>query len=83
MIHRPPAGTEGNSKAEDDKEEHEFKENESPDEWGEFLHLPGQKFYDFHKIREEIAKDTELKTGKNAGKQSVSSRTGCKTPLII
>lgn len=37
------------------------------DEWGEFLHLPGEKFYDFNKIRAEIVKDTELKTGKNAG----------------
>ncbi|KAI0806912.1 Dynamin central region-domain-containing protein [Fomes fomentarius] len=36
-------------------------------EWGEFLHLPGQKFYDFNKIREEIVRDTEAKTGKNAG----------------
>lgn len=40
---------------------------ENPDEWGEFLHLPGQKFYNFNKIREEIVKDTELKTGKNVG----------------
>jgi len=37
------------------------------DEWGEFLHLPGEKFYDFQKIRDEIVRDTELKTGKNAG----------------
>jgi len=37
------------------------------DEWGEFLHLPGEKFYDFNKIREEIVRDTEAKTGKNAG----------------
>ncbi|KIY48336.1 hypothetical protein FISHEDRAFT_65839 [Fistulina hepatica ATCC 64428] len=37
------------------------------DEWGEFLHLPGQKFYDFHKIRDEIVRDTEIKSGKNAG----------------
>lgn len=36
-------------------------------EWGEFLHLPGQKFFDFNKIREEIARDTEAKTGRNAG----------------
>jgi len=36
-------------------------------EWGEFLHLPGEKFFDFDKIRAEIVKDTELKTGKNAG----------------
>lgn len=37
------------------------------DEWGEFLHLPGEKFYDFNKIRDEIVRDTEAKTGKNAG----------------
>lgn len=37
------------------------------DEWGEFLHLPGEKFHDFQKIRDEIVRDTELKTGKNAG----------------
>lgn len=41
--------------------------NSNPDEWGEFLHLPGQKFYDFTKIRDEIVRDTEAKTGKNAG----------------
>lgn len=37
------------------------------DEWGEFLHIPGQKFFDFNKIRDEIVKETEAKTGKNAG----------------
>jgi vacuolar protein sorting-associated protein 1 len=37
------------------------------DEWGEFLHLPGQKFYDFGKIRDEIVKDTEAKAGRNVG----------------
>lgn len=37
------------------------------DEWGEFLHIPGQKYYDFQKIRDEIARETEAKVGKNAG----------------
>ncbi|EHY54151.1 vacuolar protein sorting-associated protein 1 [Exophiala dermatitidis] len=37
------------------------------DEWGEFLHLPGQKFYDFNKIRDEIVKETEAKAGRNVG----------------
>ncbi|KAH6638803.1 ATP synthase alpha/beta family, nucleotide-binding domain-containing protein [Boeremia exigua] len=37
------------------------------DEWGEFLHIPGQKFFDFNKIREEIIRETEAKTGRNAG----------------
>ncbi|RKP33869.1 Dynamin central region-domain-containing protein [Dimargaris cristalligena] len=40
---------------------------ENPDEWGEFLHKPGVKFYDFSKIREEIVQETEAKTGRNAG----------------
>ncbi|TPX57912.1 hypothetical protein PhCBS80983_g03475 [Powellomyces hirtus] len=37
------------------------------DEWGEFLHIPGKKFTNFDEIREEIVKETETKTGKNAG----------------
>ena len=36
-------------------------------EWGEFLHLPNEKFYDFKKIRAEIVRNTEDKTGRNAG----------------
>ncbi|KAI8337973.1 Dynamin central region-domain-containing protein [Chlamydoabsidia padenii] len=42
-------------------------DGEDPNEWGEFLHLPGKKFYNFDKIRDEIVRDTELKTGKNVG----------------
>ncbi|CAO3668955.1 unnamed protein product [Rhizopus stolonifer] len=42
-------------------------DGEGQSEWGEFLHLPSQKFFDFDKIRQEIVKDTELKTGKNLG----------------
>ncbi|TIB68003.1 hypothetical protein E3Q18_02098 [Wallemia mellicola] len=50
------------------KDDNEQRTNENnPDEWGEFLHLPGEKFHDFDKIRDEIVRDTELKTGKNAG----------------
>ncbi|KAE8362662.1 ATP synthase alpha/beta family, nucleotide-binding domain-containing protein [Aspergillus caelatus] len=37
------------------------------DEYGEFLHIPGQKFHDFNKIREEIVRETESKVGRNAG----------------
>ncbi|KAF4493388.1 vacuolar sorting 1 [Fusarium agapanthi] len=37
------------------------------DEWGEFLHAPGQKYYDFSKIRDEISRETEAKVGRNAG----------------
>jgi dynamin 1-like protein len=43
-------------------------------EWGEFLHLPGQKFYDFAEIRTEISRETDRLTGKNKGisKQSIN-----------
>jgi dynamin 1-like protein len=61
LINRPAsgAGTNGVDKSND--------KAANADEWGEFLHLPGEKFYDFHKIRDEIVRDTEAKTGKNAG----------------
>ena len=36
-------------------------------EWGEFLHLPNEKFYYSNKIRAEIVRDTEAKTGCNVG----------------
>lgn len=39
----------------------------NPDEWGEFLHQPGQKYFDFSKIRDEISRETDLKTGRNSG----------------
>ncbi|PLW44508.1 hypothetical protein PCASD_11463 [Puccinia coronata f. sp. avenae] len=40
---------------------------QNPDEWGKFLHKPGEKFHNFNKIREEIVRETETKTGKNGG----------------
>ena len=57
--------------AEEESSKVQLNEN-NPDEWGEFLHLPGQKFHDFHKIREEIVRDTEKMTGKNAGTSCIS-----------
>ncbi|KAL9624291.1 MAG: hypothetical protein Q9160_001538 [Pyrenula sp. 1 TL-2023] len=50
--------------------ESELKQNDKEanlEEWGEFLHLPGQKFYDFTKIRNEISKETDAKAGRNVG----------------
>ncbi|KAF9020583.1 vacuolar protein sorting-associated protein 1 [Haplosporangium bisporale] len=43
------------------------EEQKEPEEWGEFLHQPGVKYTDFNLIRQEIERDTEAKTGKNAG----------------
>jgi vacuolar protein sorting-associated protein 1 len=67
LINRPvPTKGLTNGAAEDElKDSKDSQAN--VDEWGEFLHLPGQKFYDFNKIREEIVKDTEAKAGRNVG----------------
>lgn len=44
-----------------------LKEGENSEEWGEFLQLPGKRFYDFNEIRKEIIRETDAKTGKNQG----------------
>lgn len=36
-------------------------------EWGEFLHRPGRKFFDFAEIRAEIARETDRVCGRNKG----------------
>ena len=49
---------------------------ENPDEWGEFLHRPGVKFYNFDKICDEIVADTDSKTGntKNVSPEPINLR---------
>ncbi|RMJ23250.1 vacuolar sorting protein [Aspergillus sp. HF37] len=63
LINRPPVAT--NGVKEEPLETSDAGAN--IDEYGEFLHVPGQKFYDFNKIREEIMRETENKIGRNAG----------------
>ncbi|KAH8995828.1 Dynamin central region-domain-containing protein [Lactarius hatsudake] len=66
LIHRPAttaAPTANGNAAAAPGTDPRMNENE----WGEFLHLPNEKFYDFNKIRAEIVRDTEAKTGRNAG----------------
>ena len=36
-------------------------------EWGAFIHLPNDQFYGLNMIRSEVVRDTEAKTGRNAG----------------
>ncbi|PWN23831.1 putative VPS1-member of the dynamin family of GTPase [Microstroma glucosiphilum] len=67
LINRPAAGAKGGVQNGDTPTPGAEGNQTNPHEWGEFLHLPGEKFHDFQKIREEIVRDTELKTGKNAG----------------
>ncbi|KAF2754778.1 vacuolar sorting protein 1 [Pseudovirgaria hyperparasitica] len=72
LINRPPAipkiETNGEPVGEADETVSKADDKEANvDEWGEFLHIPGQKFHDFGKIRDEIVRETESKTGRNGG----------------
>ncbi|KAF5023826.1 hypothetical protein F66182_4134 [Fusarium sp. NRRL 66182] len=62
LINRPP---QSNGVTEEIDTSNDKQAN--ADEWGEFLHAPGQKFFDFSKIRDEISRETEAKVGRNAG----------------
>jgi len=74
LIHRP-ATTTPNGEA--------STPGTDPNEWGEFLHLPGEKFYDFNKIRGEIVRDTEAKTGKNAGISPLAINLRIYSPNVL
>ncbi|KAL6924608.1 hypothetical protein ACHAPO_005615 [Fusarium lateritium] len=63
LINRPAESNEVSAEEVDTSNDKQA----NADEWGEFLHAPGQKFYDFSKIRDEISRETEAKVGKNAG----------------
>lgn len=53
------------------------------EEWGEFLHLPGKRFYNFEEIREEIVRDTVAKTGENLGISPVPINLKICSPHVL
>lgn len=53
------------------------------EEWGEFLHLPGKKFYNFEDIRNEIVRETDAKTGKNLGISPVPINLRIYSPHVL
>jgi len=57
------------------RQRHRKKESSEPSsssstaegqEWGEFLHQPGKRYYDFSQIRDEIVRDTSRLAGLNS-----------------
>ncbi|KAM3163502.1 Vacuolar protein sorting-associated protein 1 [Lachancea thermotolerans] len=56
---------------------------DNADEWGEFLHIPGKKFYNFDEIRQEIVNETDKTTGKNAGISSVPINLRIYSPHVL
>lgn len=53
------------------------------DEWGEFLHLPGRRFYDFREIRKEIENETARIAGKNKGISKVPINLKVYSPRVL
>ncbi|CAN4111982.1 unnamed protein product [Withania somnifera] len=53
------------------------------EEWGEFLHLPGKRFYDFNQIRSEIQAETEREAGGNKGVSDKQIRLKIFSPNVL
>lgn len=53
------------------------------EEWGEFQHIPNKKFTDFNEIRNEIVRETDLKTGKNCGISPVPINLRIYSPRVL
>ncbi|XP_041991528.1 dynamin-related protein 3A-like [Salvia splendens] len=53
------------------------------DEWGEFLHLNGRKFFDFNDIRKEIQAETDREAGGNKGVSDKQIRLKIFSPNVL
>ena len=83
LINRPSTSLQANGVSEKELAQASSDKEANVDEWGEFLHLPGQKYYDFNKIREEIVKDTEAKAGRNVGISAAPINLRIYSPNVL
>ncbi|KAG8368589.1 hypothetical protein BUALT_Bualt15G0061200 [Buddleja alternifolia] len=59
------------------------KADGTEEEWGEFLHLQGRKFFDFNEIREEIQAETEREVGGAKGISDKKIRLKIFSPNVL
>ncbi|KAF8406115.1 hypothetical protein HHK36_008195 [Tetracentron sinense] len=59
------------------------KPDGTEEEYGEFLHLPGRKFYNFSDIRREIQAETEREAGGNKGVSDKQIRLKIYSPNVL
>ncbi|EEF29620.1 dynamin, putative [Ricinus communis] len=59
------------------------KADGSEEEWGEFLHLPGKRFFDFSDIRREIQAETAKEAGDNKGVSDKQIRLKIFSPNVL
>ncbi|XP_028789774.1 dynamin-related protein 3B [Neltuma alba] len=60
-----------------------MKPDGTEEEYGEFLHLNGKKFYDFSEIRREIQAETERDAGGNKGVSDKMIRLKIFSPNVL
>ncbi|XP_022149203.1 dynamin-related protein 3A-like [Momordica charantia] len=58
-------------------------QTKTAEEYGEFLHLPGKRFYDFSEIRKEIQSETEREAGGNKGVSDKQIRLKIFSPNVL
>lgn len=56
---------------------------EVQNEWGEFLHMPGKRFYNFEDIRREIVNETSRIAGKNKGISRIPINLKIYSPKVL
>ncbi|KAJ9159210.1 hypothetical protein P3X46_024731 [Hevea brasiliensis] len=59
------------------------KADGTEEEWGEFLHHPGKRFYDFSEIRREIQSETAKEAGDNKGVSDRQIRLKIFSPNVL
>lgn len=67
----------------DHKEGSPGQQEDNAEEWGEFLHLPGKKFFNFDEIRQEIVRETDKVTGANSGISPVPINLRIYSPHVL
>ncbi|KAK9678838.1 hypothetical protein RND81_11G236000 [Saponaria officinalis] len=72
-----------NSDANDNAGVSSVNGDEAALEYGEFLHLPGRRFYDFSQIRREIQAETEREAGANKGISERTIRLTIYSPNVL
>lgn len=54
-----------------------------PSEWGEFLHIPNKRFYNFQDIKKEIENETSRIAGKNKGISKLPINLKIFSPKVL
>lgn len=78
-----PASSSNEFTLEDHLRQQKGYKPEVQNEWGEFLHIPGRRFYNFLDIRKEIENETSRIAGKNKGISRLPINLKVYSPKVL